>query len=187
MATITGACAHFETISNGTFAIDTTELGKTTTFFLLGSGNDAFIAAGNTSNVNIYSENAGGNKLDGSLAGTGTTNQLVGGAGNDTLVASTNGATDRLVGGGGADNFDFGVGAGTHTITDFTMAQGDMINLAAALVPGGQAGLGAFLTANASDNAAGVLINLGSNDTLQINGLTKADITTNSNSIFHVG
>lgn len=187
MATITGACFHQEVANNQTFNIDTSTVG-TSTVYLVGSGNTAVIGSEGANNTNVYvfGADTNGTTLDGSQSQTGATNQLVGGLGNDTLIASINGATDKLIGGGGADTFEFGVGAGTHTITDFTMAQNDVIQLASALIPGGAAGLNNFLTANATDNAGGVMLNLGTSDTLQINGLSKATLIANQGSIFHV-
>ena len=64
-----------------------------------------------------------------------TGNFLNGNAGNDILTGG--GGGDRLTGGAGADTFEFlsiadlPVGAGHDTITDFTQADGDLIDLSA--------------------------------------------------------
>jgi Ca2+-binding RTX toxin-like protein len=68
--------------------------------------------------------NAGNDWL---LGGTGD-DALDGGAGNDVLFGQE--GIDRLTGGAGADQFVFNkAGFGNDTITDFTEAQGDLIDL----------------------------------------------------------
>ncbi len=69
------------------------------------------------------------------LAGNSLNNTLVGGAGNNVLVGDM--GVDRLTGGAGADTFDFNraretglTSASRDTITDFTHAQGDRLDLA---------------------------------------------------------
>ena len=52
------------------------------------------------------------------MTGNGAANVLAGATGDDTLI-----------GGAGADHFVFRTGDGTDTITDFTIADGDVIDL----------------------------------------------------------
>jgi Ca2+-binding RTX toxin-like protein len=59
-----------------------------------------------------------GNALANALTGNGAANVLAGATGDDTLI-----------GGAGADHFVFRTGDGTDTITDFTIADGDVIDL----------------------------------------------------------
>ena len=68
------------------------------------------------------------------LSGGAGNDSLSGGAGNDLLLAGT--GTDTMTGGLGADTFKFVVGDATNnganvtkTITDFSIAQGDKIDL----------------------------------------------------------
>ncbi|MDB9486927.1 hypothetical protein PN492_10295, partial [Dolichospermum circinale CS-537/01] len=62
------------------------------------------------------------------LTGDATNNNLVGGSGNDTFLGL--GGNDTLTGGLGADKFRFNSPSeGMDTITDFSKAQGDKIEL----------------------------------------------------------
>jgi chitinase len=64
----------------------------------------------------------------GLLIGDATNNNLVGGSGNDTFLGL--GGNDTLTGGLGADKFRFNSPSeGMDTITDFSKAQGDKIEL----------------------------------------------------------
>jgi hypothetical protein len=93
-------------------------------------------------NANTLNGGAGGV----ALFGNGGNDTLVGGAGADLIVGG--GGNDILTGGLGADTFRWNSGeSGTDTVTDFTKAQGDKIDLSGLL-----AGLGA-----AKDNIAGFL------------------------------
>lgn len=64
--------------------------------------------------------NATGNSLGNTLTGNGNDNILTGGGGNDTLTGK-----------GGIDTFLFGAGSGQDIITDFSAAQGDIIDVSA--------------------------------------------------------
>ncbi|MFN7657701.1 MAG: M10 family metallopeptidase C-terminal domain-containing protein, partial [Dolichospermum sp.] len=62
------------------------------------------------------------------FTGDATNNNLVGGSGNDTFLGL--GGNDTLTGGLGADKFRFNSPSeGMDTITDFSKAQGDKIEL----------------------------------------------------------
>jgi len=77
------------------------------------TGTSAINGTGNTAN-NVILGNSGNNSLSGGLGD----DSLAGGAGNDTLS-----------GGAGADHFIFADGGGTDSITDFSSAEGDKIDL----------------------------------------------------------
>lgn len=70
----------------------------------------------------------GGNDMLRGLAGN---DQLWGGAGNDTLIGGA--GNDTLVGDSGADLFVLEQGAGTDTMQDLNLAQGDRLGLAGGL------------------------------------------------------
>jgi Ca2+-binding RTX toxin-like protein len=107
----------------------------------------ALNATGNAAD-NAITGNAGANVLWGGagqdvLTGNAGADQLHGGAGNDRLLGNAGAdrlfgeaGDDMLTGGGGADTFIFGVGGGSDTITDFTLAQGDRLRLDDALWAG---------------------------------------------------
>ena len=63
------------------------------------------------------------------LGGGAGNDTLDGGAGDDTLYGGA--GTDTLTGGPGADTFVFAAGHGTDTITDFSPAEADQIDLRA--------------------------------------------------------
>ena len=92
------------------------------------TGTGAFQGMGNALN-NVITGGSGPDRL---LGGAGD-DTLVGGAGDDVLVGGP--GADTLTGGGGADRFFFAVGdldansAKSDTITDFSRAQGDKIDL----------------------------------------------------------
>jgi Ca2+-binding RTX toxin-like protein len=98
--------------------------------------NLSFVGAGDFIGVGngLANQLTGGAGNDQLYGGAGA-DKLNGGAGNDMLYGG--GAADQLTGGAGADAFvftslaDFAAGATLDTITDFTRAQGDYIDLSA--------------------------------------------------------
>ena len=85
----------------------------------------AVIGAGNDSD-NVITGNAAAN----TLWGMDGNDHIDGGAGNDSLDGGK--GDDVLTGGAGADIFTFVQGGiGTETVTDFSVAQNDMINIVA--------------------------------------------------------
>nr|CAD5974282.1 Mannuronan C5-epimerase AlgE3 [Planktothrix pseudagardhii] len=102
------------------------------------TGTTAINGTGNTL-ANIITGNTANNILNGStgndnLIGSSGADQLLGGDGNDSL--SGDAANDTLTGGLGADKFIYNTNAafatsavGVDSITDFTIAQGDLIVL----------------------------------------------------------
>ncbi|RJE78547.1 calcium-binding protein [Paracoccus sp. JM45] len=86
----------------------------------------------------LYGEN--GDEL---LNGGGMADMIYGGSGNDTLLGEAGNdwihggpGQDVATGGGGADTFVFDLGDGSLRITDFSVNQGDILRLDAALLDG---------------------------------------------------
>ena len=123
---------------------------------LTGAGNVS--GTGNTL-ANIIIGNDGANTLSG-LSGDDV---LSGGKGADTLLGGE--GKDKLTGGAGADHFVFADlgdstldARGRDTITDFSHADGDLIDLAGIDANGDTAGQGAFHFGSAFDGTDGALI-----------------------------
>ncbi|ESQ86721.1 hypothetical protein ABAC460_22605 [Asticcacaulis sp. AC460] len=102
--------------------------------------------------------NATGNSLNNILTGNSGNNRLDGGVGNDTLA-----------GGLGSDVFVFMAGTWKDTVTDFSAAQNDSIDIHA--VTNGVANAGMV-----TQSGANVLINLGGGNTVTVMGATQADV-----------
>ena len=68
------------------------------------------------------------------LSGNGGNDILIGDHGDDILIGG--GGNDALKGGDGADSFRFYRGGGVDRITDFTLWQGDRLELARGLTGG---------------------------------------------------
>ena len=113
--------------------------GPSTGFRFVGNvGADRFTGGGDAD----WLTGAAGNDM---LAGAGGADSLAGGQGNDTL-AGGNGA-DRMSGGGGADVFVFAGSADLargDKITDFSVTQGDRIDLRGVDAMTGNLGLDHF-------------------------------------------
>ncbi len=117
------------------------------------------------------------------LKGNNGSDLLLGGAGDDTLSAANGNDTlvggagdDMLTGGNGADLFVFAIGSGNDVITDYN-PRNDLLDLSDV-----SAG---FADANAVQNAvseevvdgiSGVLIDLGGDDSLFLQGTSLADL-----------
>ncbi|MDB5433345.1 MAG: Hemolysin-type calcium-binding region [Caulobacter sp.] len=97
-----------------------------------GSGNDKLSAGKGNDNVDGGEGNDILNGREGNdiLIGGAGDDQLVGDEGNDRLAGGT--GIDKFAGGLGADAFVFGLGDGKDVITDFSHAESDKIDLAAA-------------------------------------------------------
>ncbi|EGF93199.1 hemolysin-type calcium-binding repeat 2 copies family protein [Asticcacaulis biprosthecium C19] len=102
--------------------------------------------------------NATGNSLGNTLGGNFGSN-----------IINGKGGADNLSGGFGADIFLFDANSGTDTITDFSAAQNDSINIAA--YTGGVANVGLV-----AQNGISVLITLGGGNTITVNNATQADV-----------
>ncbi|MBX9698311.1 MAG: type I secretion C-terminal target domain-containing protein, partial [Acetobacteraceae bacterium] len=101
----------------------------------------------------------GGGDGNDTMEGAGGRDSLVGGAGNDVLVGGR--GADALTGGAGADRFLFSAAnEGTDTVLDFSVAQGDRLDLTGILGagPDGQAALLAGGWLAFQDSAAGLRV-----------------------------
>jgi Ca2+-binding RTX toxin-like protein len=124
-----------------------------------------------------------GNATANVIIGNSGANVLSGGAGDDILAGGA--GNDTLTGGANADRFVFADGGGVDTITDFSTAQGDQIDLtgidANTTVAGDQAFT--FIGTAAFHNVAGELryVVVGANVTVtgDTNGDGVADFTLN--------
>ena len=101
-----------------------------------GSGNDTL--TGGVGNDTLF-----GQQGDDLLNGGGMYDTIHGGAGNDTLLGEAGldwleggQGQDVATGGGSADSFVFALGDGGLRITDFSIGQGDILRLDAALLDG---------------------------------------------------
>jgi Ca2+-binding RTX toxin-like protein len=117
------------------------------------------------------------------LAGNRGDDTLFGGAGNDALFGGKeddllfggDGADrlsgdlgdDTLTGGSGADRFLFGPNAGTDTVTDFSLADGDRL-----VLPTGAA---TILRSDASGNA---VLSLSTGGSITLAGIAPGSFTT---------
>ena len=97
--------------------------------------------------------------------GNALANTLVGNSGNNTLDGNL--GNDILTGGTGADIFLFGAGSGKDTITDFSAAQNDSLNLHA------------YTQANAVLTQVGgdTVIDLGGGNTITVLNTLKTDVS----------
>ncbi|ESQ73977.1 hypothetical protein [Asticcacaulis sp. AC402] len=99
--------------------------------------------------------------------GNSVGNTLKGNSGGNTL--NRLGGNDILTGGTGLDVFLFQTGSRLDTVTDFTVADGDLINVNA--FTGGVANAGLV-----SQVGANVLITLGGGNTVTVLGANQADV-----------
>ena len=138
-----------------------------------GAGNDTL--SGGSGNDTMV----GGSGND-TLQGADGNDHLNGGEGNDRLFGSA--GTDQLTGGHGADRFLFttsysGGLSGTDHITDFSRAQGDLIDLSGIDANSGRAGNQAFhfIGTHAFTHTAGELRITGSGHTTVLQGDLNGD------------
>lgn len=129
----------------------------------LGANVEALRLTGNAANGT-------GNRDANWISGNDIANTLDGGEGNDVLIG--NGGNDKLIGGMGGDTLTGGAGAdrfvflaltdlpavkGRDTVTDFSHADGDLIDLSKIDANGADAGDGAFKLVSAFDGSHGAL------------------------------
>ena len=128
-------------------------------------------AAGDTY---ILIEGLRGSDFNDTLIGDANDNTLEGGAGADRLNGGP--GNDTLTGGPGPDTFIFAPGNGADTITDFSAAEGDRIDLSAFI------GIGSIgqIQAVATQVGADTVLNLGNGDTLTLTGVTASGLTANN-------
>ena len=133
------------------------------------AGQGADLAYGNAGNDAIY-----GNMANDTLFGGAGNDTLFGGQGDDRLFGNLgddrllgNVGNDTLTGGGGADTFVFasGAGAGSDTITDLNVADGDRISL-----------VGGLTWAVASDTAGSAVLTLSSGDQVTLTGIAASAV-----------
>jgi len=112
--------------------------------------------------------------LDGndSLAGDNGNDILDGGLGKDTISGGA--GNDTLTGGENADLFSFSLEAGARDlITDFNIADGDLIDLTDASF----VDLNRFADLQLTDTATGVDINLGGDHIISLSGVSSTELT----------
>jgi len=115
------------------------------------------------SDARSYIENAIGGSAGDTIVGNPVANRLDGRAGNDTLTGNA-----------GADTFVFKQGYGQDIVTDFKIADGDMIDLSAF------GGIGALASLNISQVGANVVIDFGGGDKLTLNNVAATALTEDS-------
>jgi Ca2+-binding RTX toxin-like protein len=202
MATVTGIGAF---VGSGAFVqvgdafhADNTGIiqGDLNTIHVAGTGASNVFLVGDATGSIVYAGSgndfiSGGNGADHLFGGTGAgTSVLSGNLGNDVLTAGTGtGHVDIMSGGQGADTFVFNDGSGTHTVTDFSAALGDIMQLASNINNTGivdSATLSNYLANNASQVGNNVVIDLHGGDTLQVNNANLADMVNHPNTYFQV-
>ena len=129
----------------------TVDLRITTAQNTLGAGSDT-LAGIEAIEGSAFNDTLRGSKIANSLYGGTGKDTLEGFEGNDLLVGGA--GQDSLTGGAGADNFLFdaavsGTGPVFDTITDFSHAQGDHIQLSKAVFAGLSGAAGSALAASA--------------------------------------
>jgi Ca2+-binding RTX toxin-like protein len=150
-----------------------------------GLGNGDALHAGSGVDFLSTSGSTEDNQLFGSQSAQGV-DTLVGGQGNDTLTAGL--GHDQMTGSGGADTFVFNNGGGTHVVTDFSQSDGDIMQLAHNINGTGitSENLGDYLSTHATQVGANVVIDLGNNDTLQVNNASASDMALHPGNYFTV-
>jgi len=167
------------------FMIDSGGTTVATTDVLGGLGNGDVLHAGSGVDFLSTSGSLQDNQLFGSQS-SGGVDTLVGGQGNDTLTAGQ--GHDQMTGAQGADTFVFNNGGGTHIVTDFSQSDGDIMQLAHNINGTGitSANLGDYLSTHATQVGANVVIDLGNNDTLQVNNASASDMALHPGNFFIV-
>ena len=130
------------------------------------SGNDSFTGTDGADSLN---GGAGNDTLSG---GTGN-DTIDGGSGSDTLTGGA--GSDILTGNTGADTYVFKTGYNSDTVTDFSHADGDKVDLT------GVIGVQNFgdVQAHASQVGPNTVINFGAGDVLTLSNVTFANLTAN--------
>jgi Ca2+-binding RTX toxin-like protein len=141
--------------------------GAVTVNLSAGTAIDGF---GNTDTFTSIEGAIGTNNAD-TLIGNNANNSLIGLAGNDIFRGGA--GNDTLTGGSGADTFVFAPGDNADTITDFSAAQGDTIDLT------GFTNIHtlAQVLARASQSGSDAFLNFGNGDTLTLSNTNAAGLT----------
>jgi serralysin len=137
---------------------------------LTGSGNDTVM--GNANDNDVHS-GAGNDALHGGagndrLYGEAGDDAVGGDLGNDLLDGGSGG--DNLTGGAGNDIFHYAAGYGLDTVTDFSRAEGDRIDVASIVRSFADA------ISHAHQNAADTVFDFGSGDSLILKGVDLASL-----------
>jgi Ca2+-binding RTX toxin-like protein len=132
-----------------------------------GQGNDLITAhtSGNILYGNLGSDTLNGGTGDELIRGGQGDDVLSGGAGRDWMSGDR--GSDTLTGGTGADTFHASSGEGLDVVTDFSIADGDHVQLDAGM------------TYTASQSGADVVINLGGSDEMVLKNVTLATLPSN--------
>ncbi len=130
-----------------------------------GAGNDVVFGGAGNDSID------GGAGSDDLFSGGGT-DTVDGGAGDDTLWGG--GGDDIFTGGAGADLFVFAAGHGDDTVTDFDIAN-DTLQLSSTTTNFTDA---TSVQAASSIQNGNLVIDLGGGDTVTLEGLTMADISS---------
>ncbi|UTW59771.1 matrixin family metalloprotease [Kordiimonas sp. SCSIO 12603] len=128
-----------------------------------GAGNDTIFGGSGNDTID-------GGSGDDDIFNSAGNDTVTGGSGDDTLRA--NAGDDQLTGGDGSDTFFFTAGGGQDTVTDFNV-QEDILDLSNTSTD--FLNLGAVTAASSEtivDGISGVLIDLGSGDTVFLQGIT---------------
>ena len=114
-----------------------------------------------------------GSDFNDRLFGDAGDNELRGGLGADVLNGGP--GNDTLTGGPGPDTFVFAPGYGADTVTDFSAAEGDRIDLTAFPTIASISQIRAIATQVGADT----VLDFGNGDTLTLNNVTASGLTTN--------
>lgn len=115
---------------NGNQGADTIDGGAGGNDWLLGGRDNDLITAHASNNLifgNVGDDTLAGGTGQDTIRGGQDNDVITGGAGNDFLAGDR--GNDTLTGGAGADIFHFFSGAGLERVTDFSLAEGDRVQL----------------------------------------------------------
>lgn len=126
-----------------------------------GAGTDRLLGGGGADTL------AGGTGDDDLFGGAGA-DRLFGGSGADILDGGA--GNDILNGGTGADSFLFAAGTGQDRITDFRLAEGDILQLSSALLGGAATGV-AVVTTFGSETVEGFRFRFSDGTSVLLEGL----------------
>ena len=149
-----------------------------------GSGNDTLVAQGftltadqrtaifATSSVDVIQDSTGLYSTDhgANLTTNAASQNLVGGSGNDTLIASLSNAT--LTGNGGSNNFAFKPNFGNATVTDFDTAR-DTIDLSAVVTT---SNLVTWMAAHITQSGTDAVVTIDTADTIGLHKVVTANL-----------
>jgi Ca2+-binding RTX toxin-like protein len=141
----------------------------------------ALTTGGSGSDTLISIENLTGSAFDDVLNGDGGANALSGGAGLDEIYGG--GGNDLLTGGTGADEFVFDIASGKDKIRDFSVSEGDVIQLVNNINGSGIVD-SASAFAHVHDVSGNAVLDLGGGNTVVLLGVHTADLSAASFYVF---